>query len=282
MRRYVALIRKEKRSDYGVEFPDFPGCVTAGATLDEALAMADEALDGHVEVMREHGESIPEPRGLDAVLHDPDLAGAVPVLVPLREKKGRAIPVRITLDEHLLAEIDETAARIGTTRSAFLASAARSDLANFFRRAEKTDKTDKTEKRTQILPSEARSDKKIYVGELGLNNLSSRISLIKKRDGNDKVTDILEQQRFPTPSRMGRAYVTYSTGYPALAIDVEDDFGKTLSVNLQMHSWNAIIEKFGEGGQTPMGKKIIAAIKRLDDSASPRKSRHRERAKRSA
>ena len=37
-RQYIALIHKEDASDYGVSFPDLPGCVTAGATLDEARA----------------------------------------------------------------------------------------------------------------------------------------------------------------------------------------------------------------------------------------------------
>ncbi len=35
-RSYIALLRKDEGSDYGVEFPDFPGCVTAGKTLEEA------------------------------------------------------------------------------------------------------------------------------------------------------------------------------------------------------------------------------------------------------
>jgi predicted RNase H-like HicB family nuclease len=33
MTAYIALIRKEPDSDFGVDFPDFPGCVTAGRTL---------------------------------------------------------------------------------------------------------------------------------------------------------------------------------------------------------------------------------------------------------
>ena len=40
---YIALLRKEADSDYGVEFPDLPGCVTAGISLDDAAAMAREA-----------------------------------------------------------------------------------------------------------------------------------------------------------------------------------------------------------------------------------------------
>lgn len=277
MRRYVALIRKEARSDYGVEFPDFPGCVTAGSTLDEALSMAEEALEGHVEVMRDHAESIPEPRGLDAVLRDPDLAGAVAVLVPLREKRGRAVPVRITLDEHLLAEIDEAAARIGTTRSAFLASAARNDLAGFSRRTEKSEDQTMSPQET---PSAARSDARVYVDELGLENLPSRIPLLINRD--DKVTDILGLLRFSSTSKLRRAYVQYAEGDPALAIDVEDDAGRMLSVVFRAHSWRQIVEKFGAGEPNPSKKKLIAAIKQLDDRTSIGRSRRRERTKKSA
>ena len=57
MANYIALMRKGEGSDYGVEFPDFPGCVTAGRTLDEARRMAAEALALHVEGLREDGEA---------------------------------------------------------------------------------------------------------------------------------------------------------------------------------------------------------------------------------
>ena len=39
MRQYIALIHKDADSDYGVSFPDFPGVVTAGRTLDEVRAL---------------------------------------------------------------------------------------------------------------------------------------------------------------------------------------------------------------------------------------------------
>ncbi|MBF8254958.1 MAG: hypothetical protein HW373_1653 [Deltaproteobacteria bacterium] len=41
---YIAYLHKDRKSDFGVSFPDFPGCVTAGKTLDEARRMAVEAL----------------------------------------------------------------------------------------------------------------------------------------------------------------------------------------------------------------------------------------------
>jgi predicted RNase H-like HicB family nuclease len=41
---YIAYLHKDGNSDFGVSFPDFPGCVTAGKTLEEARQMATEAL----------------------------------------------------------------------------------------------------------------------------------------------------------------------------------------------------------------------------------------------
>jgi predicted RNase H-like HicB family nuclease len=52
-------------SDFGVSFPDFPGLVTAGRTLEEAKAMAEEALAFHIAGMEEDGEDIPEPLGFE-------------------------------------------------------------------------------------------------------------------------------------------------------------------------------------------------------------------------
>jgi len=48
-----------------VSFPDFPGCVTAGKTLEEARRLAVEALEMHIAGMIEDGEELPEPAALD-------------------------------------------------------------------------------------------------------------------------------------------------------------------------------------------------------------------------
>jgi predicted RNase H-like HicB family nuclease len=81
MTAYIALLRKEPNSDFGVDFPDFPGCVTAGITLEEARTMAAEALELHVEGMLEDREPIPEPSSLDAIMNDPENRDAVAFLV---------------------------------------------------------------------------------------------------------------------------------------------------------------------------------------------------------
>ncbi|MEE9210933.1 MAG: type II toxin-antitoxin system HicB family antitoxin [Kiloniellales bacterium] len=123
---YIALLRKEADSDYGVEFPDLPGCVTAGTSLDDAAAMAHEALDFHLEGLAAEGRPRPKPSALADILAKAESRGALPVLVPAAKPKGRATRVSVTIEEHLLAEIDAEAGPGG--RSGFLAQAAQNAL----------------------------------------------------------------------------------------------------------------------------------------------------------
>jgi predicted RNase H-like HicB family nuclease len=107
-----------------VDFPDFPGCVTAGVTIEEARQLAEEALQMHVEGMTEDGEGLPAPSNLDAIMADPANADAVAFLVTLAEAADRAVRINITLPERLLRRIDARA----RNRSAFLARAAEKAL----------------------------------------------------------------------------------------------------------------------------------------------------------
>ena len=61
MRSYIALIHKDVGSDYGVSFPDLPGCITTGATLEDTERNIREAIEGHLETLREFGERVPAP-----------------------------------------------------------------------------------------------------------------------------------------------------------------------------------------------------------------------------
>ena len=81
MRQYTALIHKDAGSDYGVSFPDLPGCVTAGVDLDDARGMAEEALALHLAGMAEDDEPIREPSSLEAVMADWENRDAVAILV---------------------------------------------------------------------------------------------------------------------------------------------------------------------------------------------------------
>ena len=58
--RYLVVIEKSPRN-YSAYSPDVPGCVATGRTLGDTTRNMREALEGHLEVMAEHGEPPPEP-----------------------------------------------------------------------------------------------------------------------------------------------------------------------------------------------------------------------------
>ena len=84
IRQYVGLIHKEETSDCGVSFPDFPGVVTAAATVDEARDLAEQALAFHVEGMVEDGAPVPKPTPIEQIEADPDYPERASILVPLK------------------------------------------------------------------------------------------------------------------------------------------------------------------------------------------------------
>ena len=120
---YIAYLHKGRKSDCGVSFPDFPGCVTAGKSLDEAHRMAVEALSLHVEGMMEDGEAIPEPSTLDALAGDPAMKGAVAFLVNV-DIAAKAERFNITARKSQMEEIDRRAKKEGMTRSAYMVASA--------------------------------------------------------------------------------------------------------------------------------------------------------------
>jgi len=128
MRQYIALIHKEDGSDYGVSFPDLPGCITAGRDLDEARAMAQEALALHLEGLSEDGEPLPEPSSLEAIMRDRENRDAVAFLVSAPASAPKTVRINVTIADDLLGEIDRHAEREGMTRSGFLAKAAKRAL----------------------------------------------------------------------------------------------------------------------------------------------------------
>ena len=120
---YPAIVERAGRG-FSVYFPDLPGCTSAGDTIQQAARGAEEALDGHLLVSAQRGDSIPNPSELDAITRDPEVDEAARILVRA-ERPGRALRLNISLDEGLIAAID----RIAPNRSRFLADAARVALA---------------------------------------------------------------------------------------------------------------------------------------------------------
>ncbi len=69
MKSFIAIVHKDTDSDYGVSFPDFPGCITAGSTLGEAQDMAQAALEAHTAHMLREGQLLPEPMSPEEAIH---------------------------------------------------------------------------------------------------------------------------------------------------------------------------------------------------------------------
>jgi predicted RNase H-like HicB family nuclease len=60
MMQYIILIEKGETS-YGAYVPDLPGCIAVGETIEEVRVLIHEAIEFHLEGMREEGLPIPKP-----------------------------------------------------------------------------------------------------------------------------------------------------------------------------------------------------------------------------
>lgn len=131
--RYLVLVERDE-AGYSVVFPDFPGAGTSGDTFEEALARAEDHIAVHVDGLLQDRVEIPEPRAIEALRADSELAddwaadpivAAVPVVLPERAER-----VNITIDSSLLRRVDRAAELSGETRSGFVAQALRERLAH--------------------------------------------------------------------------------------------------------------------------------------------------------
>lgn len=125
MTTYLGFIEHEPGRSYGVFFPDFPGLVSGGETLEEALTKAPQGLRFHVATMLADGDAIPQPTPFDGLIADPQYQGLTPFVAEVSTERPEVVRINLSMDKRLLREIDAHAERIGMTRSAFLADAAR-------------------------------------------------------------------------------------------------------------------------------------------------------------
>lgn len=97
---FPIVIHKDRDSDYGVTVPGLPGCFSAGSTMDEALAMAREAIELHLEGLLEEGLPIPDPGTIEDHKRDPRCRGGVWAVVTAqascrrKSRKGQHLPSR--------------------------------------------------------------------------------------------------------------------------------------------------------------------------------------------
>jgi predicted RNase H-like HicB family nuclease len=123
---YPVVIHKDKNSDYGVTVPGLPGCFSAGSTIDEAVAMAREAIELHLEGLIEDGQPVPEPGRIeDYRTRRPYRGGTWAVVsVDPADLRVKAKRVNITMPERILGAVDRFAEAESETRSGLLVKAA--------------------------------------------------------------------------------------------------------------------------------------------------------------
>lgn len=105
----IAISTGDDDHAWGVEVPDIPGCYSAGDDLDDAMAMAREAIEGHFEILAEDGAPIPSAQKVTLHAANPHYAGCTWAVVDIDVTKylGKAQKLNITLPGYLLNRIDE-------------------------------------------------------------------------------------------------------------------------------------------------------------------------------
>ena len=122
----MAVLEPAEGGGFGVYFPHFDGCISFGHTPVEATRNAEEALIMHIEGMIEDGLPLPQDTELiPEGVHAPKGGYFAVVRAP---RPDRVVRANLTFDEGLLQRIDRAAERENTTRSAWLAKAAREAL----------------------------------------------------------------------------------------------------------------------------------------------------------
>lgn len=123
MRYPIAIEPGTDTTAFGVIVPDLPGCFSAGDTLDEALAGAEEAAAAWIDAALDAGTAIPQPSQLDHLRQREEFSGwalGVIALDPalLDDTTER---VNITLPRRVLRRLDALARAAGATRSGYIA-----------------------------------------------------------------------------------------------------------------------------------------------------------------
>ena len=123
MRSPIAIEPGTDVTAFGVIVPDLPGCFSAGDTLDEAMAGAEEAAAAWIDAALDAGSAIPAPSSLEALRQQPDYAGWTLGVITLDPAllDDAVERVNITLPRRVLKRLDALARAAGESRSGYIA-----------------------------------------------------------------------------------------------------------------------------------------------------------------
>jgi predicted RNase H-like HicB family nuclease len=123
MRYPIAIEPGTDATAFGVVVPDLPGCFSAGDTLDEAIAGAEEAAAAWIDAALDVGEAAPSPSSLEALRQRPEYAGWIFGVITLDPAllDDTVERVNISLPRRVLKRLDAMASSAGESRSGFIA-----------------------------------------------------------------------------------------------------------------------------------------------------------------
>lgn len=123
MRFPIAIESGSGTTAWGVVVPDLPGCFSAGDTLDEAVANAEEAVSAWIDAALDSGMAVPRPSTLEEIRSQPEFSGWTLGVVSVDPAvlEDRSERVNITLPRRVLSRLDAQARAAGRTRSAWIA-----------------------------------------------------------------------------------------------------------------------------------------------------------------
>ena len=120
---YPVIIETDAEGGFSAYFPDLPGCVAAGDTIEDCFVDAQQALTLHLAGMVEDGDALPMATPLADVKAEPEVQVA-DILLVTAPVAGRKQRINMTMDSAVLAAIDA----VTGNRSAFLEDAALAEL----------------------------------------------------------------------------------------------------------------------------------------------------------
>ncbi len=123
MRFPIAIEAGDEGTAFGVVVPDLPGCFSAGDSIDEAIANAEQAIDAWIEAALDEGQEIPLPSTVQRWANDPEFSGWTfgIVTVDPAALDNRIERVNITLPRRVLHRLDQRAKAAGESRSGYIA-----------------------------------------------------------------------------------------------------------------------------------------------------------------
>lgn len=123
MRYPIAIEAGSETTAFGVVVPDLPGCFSAGDTLEEAIAAAEEAAAAWIDASLDAGEPVPPPSSLEALRRNPDYAGWTIGVIEVDPAllDDTVERVNVTLPRRVLRRLDALARAAGQSRSGYIA-----------------------------------------------------------------------------------------------------------------------------------------------------------------